>query len=102
MKNVLIERLEARQLLAFAASINFQPASTSDALPSGYVIDSGAVYADRGNGLTYGWNQFATEATRDRDNPVSPDERYDTFIHTQLYGSRTWEIAVPNGTYSVH
>jgi N-acetylneuraminic acid mutarotase len=32
----------------------------------------------------------------------SPDQRYDTIVHTQLYGTRTWEIAVPNGQYSVH
>ena len=28
--------------------------------------------------------------------------RYDTFIHTQAFGSRTWELSLPNGSYSVH
>ena len=40
--------------------------------------------------------------TRDRNASNSPDQRYDTMIHMQLYGARTWEVAVPNGTYSVH
>jgi N-acetylneuraminic acid mutarotase len=94
-----IEHLESRQLLAFALNVNFQPASAS--VPAGYVADSGATYANRGNGYTYGWNSGASSMTRDRNSAASPDQRYDTLIHTQLYGSRTWEVAVPNGSYSV-
>ena len=64
--------------------------------------DSGDVFGSRGNGQTYGWNQSATSFSRDRNNLNSPDQQHDTLIHTQLYGTRTWEIAVPNGQYSVH
>jgi N-acetylneuraminic acid mutarotase len=96
---VFAERLEPRRLMAFAASINFQPAGA--AVPAGYVADSGAVYGSRGNGLTFGWNVANTTATRDRNSAKAPDQRYDTLTHTQLRGDRTWEIAVPNGPYRV-
>src|SRR5205823_4712920 len=36
------------------------------------------------------------------DRNAIPEQRYDTFIHTQAYGVRTWEAAVPNGQYTVH
>ena len=83
----------------FSAKINFQPASA--AVPAGYLADSGAVYGDRGNGYTYGWDADCSAHTRDRDASNSPDQRYDTLVHMQLYGTFTWEIAVPNGTYTV-
>ena len=96
---IIAERLEPRHLLAFAAGINFQPYNA--AVPAGYVPDTGLTFTNR-NGLTYGWNLGIATATRDRNNAKSPDQRYDTLVHTQLYGTRTWEIAVPNGQYSVH
>jgi hypothetical protein len=80
------------------ARVNFQPAGTP--LFSGYVPDTGAVYAAR-NGLTYGWNVDIRAATRDRNNAASPDQRYDTFIHPQLLANGRWDMAVPNGTYRV-
>jgi N-acetylneuraminic acid mutarotase len=92
------ETLEARRLLAFSASINFQPAASS--VPTGYLADTGAVYASRGNGLTYGWDQANSSVTRERN--ANPDQRFDTLIHTQLYGTRSWDLAVPNGQYQVH
>jgi hypothetical protein len=79
--------------------INFQP--NASALPPGYLKDSGSIFGDRGNGETYGWNLSASSFTRDRNAGLSPDQRYDTLVHTQLYGNRTWELEVPNGTYSV-
>src|SRR6266496_2739838 len=96
----LFESLEPRQLLhgVLDLHVNFQPASSS--IPSGYVADSGQTYGDRGNGWVYGWNALNTSATRDRN--VNPDQRYDTFIHTQAFGTRTWELAVANGDYQVH
>lgn len=99
---VSLEPLESRVFLhgaGFEANINFQKASPAP--PAGYVIDSGLVFGDRGNGLAYGWNADNTGAARDRNNAISPDQRYDTLTHTQLYGNRTWEIAVPKGSYSV-
>jgi N-acetylneuraminic acid mutarotase len=93
-----IEKLEMRQLLAFAAHINFQPGGST--VPSGYIADSGKTYASR-NGLTYGWDADNSANTRDRNSSLSPDQRYDTHILTQRNGNRKWEISVPNGSYTV-
>jgi hypothetical protein len=86
----------------FAIGVNFSDNLAE--VPSGYVNDIGLVYASRGNGLSYGWNLDTTANARDRDNPAAPDERYDSFIHMQKPGNpnASWQIAVPNGTYSVH
>src|SRR5258708_36266286 len=43
------ESLEERRLLAAFAHINFQPAGAS--LFTGYLVDAGLAYADRGNGF---------------------------------------------------
>jgi hypothetical protein len=84
-----------------SAKINFQPADAP--IPAGYLADSGAVYGDRGNGQIYGWNADNSTQTRDRNATNSPDQRYDTLIHLQKpeNPNAVWEIAVPNGTYSV-
>lgn len=82
-------------------NINFAPAGA--AVPAGYVADTGAVYGDRGHGLTYGWNIDNSASARDRDSASALDQRYDTLTHLQKPdGARTWEIAVPNGRYLVH
>src|SRR5688500_4845448 len=106
---VRFELLEARQFLAatvaplaaepappLVVKVNFQPATS--AVPSGYFADSGAVYGNRGNGLTYGWNVNANK-TRDRNNTLSADQRYDTLNH--MSSTQTWQLAVPSGTYAV-
>jgi hypothetical protein len=82
--------------------INFQLAGAP--VPSGYSADTGAVYGDRGNGFSYGWNADNSANARDRNSPASPDQRYDTLIHMQKPSNpnASWSIAVPNGTYSVH
>lgn len=90
------EVLENRQMMSVSAAINFQPSTA--AVPAGYLKDSGASYASRGNGYTYGWSG-TNSSTRDRG--TLSDQRYDTMIHTQLYGAYSWEMAVPNGTYRV-
>jgi hypothetical protein len=80
--------------------INFQPAAVP--VPTDYVSDSGAIFGDRGNGFAYGWDQDNSVNMTDRNSPNSPDQRYDTFASTQAAGGGSiWEIAVPNGTYSV-
>jgi glucose/arabinose dehydrogenase len=81
--------------------INFQPASAP--VPSGYLADTGLVYGARGNGYTYGWNADNTAQTRDRNAANSPDQRYDTLTHFQKTANpdAVWEIAVPNGNYTV-
>jgi glucose/arabinose dehydrogenase len=81
--------------------INFQPAGAP--VPAGYLADTGAVFANRGNGQSYGWNADNSAQTRDRNAANSPDQRYDTLTHLQKAGnpSAVWEIAVPNGVYTV-
>ena len=87
---------------SFAVKVNFQPATSPTV--SGYVVDSGLVFAARGNGYTYGWNVDVTETARDRNNPNSPDQIYDTFVHLQKPATPNaqWELEVPNGTYQVN
>ncbi len=85
----------------FAANVNFQPSGAP--VPAGYVADTGPVYGNRGNGYTYGWNANNSAHARDRNAANSPDQRYDTLNHMQK-GSNpnaVWEIAVPNGSYTV-
>ncbi len=83
-----------------SVKVNFQIGT--DPAFSGYLIDGGAVYADRGNGQTYGWNVDNAAFARNRNATNSPDERYDTLNHMQKAGGgSSWEIAVANGTYSV-
>jgi glucose/arabinose dehydrogenase len=81
--------------------INFQPASAP--VPAGYLSDSGLVFGSRGNGQSYGWNADNTAQTRDRNATNSADQRYDTLTHLQkpAVPDAVWEIAVPNGSYTV-
>ena len=81
--------------------INFQPAASP--VPAGYLADGGLVYANRGNGQSYGWTIVNTAQTRDRNASNSPDQRYDTLTHLQKPENpdAVWEIAVINGTYRV-
>ncbi len=101
LARAVVESLEARRLMHaghdhFAANVDFQAPSGVVAIP-GYSSDIGLQYAQRGNGLTYGWATDNQAGTRDRNNPASPDERYDQV--TKMTSS--WNIAVPNGTYDV-
>lgn len=82
---------------AIAVAINFQPAGA--AVPIDHLADAGAVFADRGNGFNYGWQQ-ATSHTRDRG--ATSDQRADTLNHMQKPGEDAlWEIALPAGLYAV-
>lgn len=98
------EHLEGRRLLSgFAASVDFAPPGA--VVPAGSVGDDGAVFADRGNGLMYGWNgpkPAQIVAPHIRQKLAGPDARYDTFavMHARGRASR-WQIQVPNGTYQV-
>jgi probable HAF family extracellular repeat protein len=90
-----------RMTPVFAVGVNFQPAGA--AVPPGYVADTGPAFGPRGNGRSYGWNSDNSANARDRNAAGSPDQRYDTLNHMQKPGGATrWEIAVPNGTYTVH
>jgi len=81
--------------------VNFQLAGA--AVPSGYLADTGAIFGDRGNGFSYGWNAENSSTARDRNSPGSPDQRYDTLEHLQKpeNPNAVWEIALANGTYTV-
>ncbi|MGH7176736.1 MAG: hypothetical protein ACREJC_05090, partial [Tepidisphaeraceae bacterium] len=84
-----------------SAHINFQTDIPQSAGPE-FVKDTGQLFGDRGNGLAYGWDADNTANTRIRNNPRSPDFRYDSLARMQSGGvNRTWEIAVPNGLYQV-
>jgi len=98
--SAVCQTLEGRLLFsAFEAHINMEPAGV--AVPAGYVADVGLPYADRGNGLSYGWDSNASVDSRLRT--ANPDLRYNTLIHSQKNGANhSWQIAVPNGSYSVH
>ncbi|HYG76413.1 MAG TPA: PKD domain-containing protein [Planctomycetota bacterium] len=78
-------------------SVNFQPA-TSERV-SGMLVDSGAAFAARGNGHSYGWDIDIAADMRDRG--VHADQRYDTFAHMQKLGNRSWKINLENGSYQV-
>lgn len=77
------------------AFINFQPSNA--AVPGGHLVDSGATFAARATGYSYGWNTSTT--TVDRNQASSPDQRYDTLA--RMAATQTWEILLPNGVYRV-
>jgi hypothetical protein len=84
---------------AVSAKINFQPSGKP--VPAGYVADTGLIFAPRGGGLTYGWNMEVVRDMKDREDPLSPDQRYDTLAHMQKFRGSVWEMLVPNGRYQV-
>ena len=94
-------RLFAAAAPSTAIRVNFEPSGAP--VPSGYLADTGLVFAARGNGQTYGWNADNSAQTRDRNAANSADQRYDTLNHLQkpAVPDAVWEIAVPNGTYVV-
>ena len=85
----------------FAAKINFQPASAP--VPAGYLADTGAVHGLQASGERFGWNADNAAQARDRNAAGSPDQRYDTLTHLQKPANpnAVWDLAVPNGTYTV-
>jgi hypothetical protein len=85
----------------FVAKVNFQPLDAP--IPTGFLADSGAVFADRGNGYSYGWNADISNTARDRDSALAPGQQFDTFVQTQrpVNPDAVWEMAVPDGTYRV-
>ncbi|MFT3789212.1 MAG: glycoside hydrolase family 2 TIM barrel-domain containing protein [Tepidisphaeraceae bacterium] len=79
--------------------VNFQP-NDAGATPAGHVLDTGNVYGDRGGGRTYGWSALNSANARRRN--INSDPAIDTFIHTQMGGTFTWEYALPDGIYDVY
>ncbi len=99
-------------------------ADEASAPPATYVKDFGEAYGarsgvDQGAGLTYGWSAIATKQPvslvgngRNRNTgtpPAGVSELQAGLVHMQLPDNATngvktpayWEMAVPNGTYSV-
>jgi hypothetical protein len=89
---------QSRLFSAAPIRVNFQPRKATIPVPPGYLPDRGDVFADRGNGYAYGWSR-RNRAGRDRNSPLSPDQRYDTWLALR---KAAWEVAVPDGTYRVH
>ncbi len=79
------------------AKINFQPSGTST--PTGYQADIGEAFSSRSGGYAYGWLSGENIATRFRSGNV--EEKFRTLNHLQKGSARTWEIAVPTGTYEL-
>jgi hypothetical protein len=77
--------------------IDFAPVSPGAA--AGFELDSGAVYADRGNGFTYGWDTDQTGYMFAKPGSSAQENR--TVLKTLAGTTRTWELAVPNGMYFV-
>jgi glucose/arabinose dehydrogenase len=67
------------------------------AVPNRYLPDTGLVFGDRGDGLSYGWSSDHTDVSRDRG--INPDQRLDTLIH--FHAGQKWEFALPIGQYDV-
>ncbi|MFE6337217.1 Ig-like domain-containing protein [Streptomyces sp. NPDC057798] len=107
----------ARADTAFTARVDFGTAATVPV--TGHLLDYGQAYGARtgphqGTGLTYGWTRTdaatplnLTGNGRDRGS-AEPDRLRATLMHMQLPAGSPgvttpgrWEIAVPDGTYSV-
>jgi hypothetical protein len=102
INNATLFAVGATPITPFTAHINFSNNTTQ--VPSGYVNDTGLAYGSRNNGQTFGWNIDNTVNMRDRDSSLSPDELHDSLGHMQRSSNpnASWEIAVPNGVYTVH
>ena len=87
---------------AALARINFQ--SETAATPTGYNADYGLGFSTASG---FGWEDAQGSPTsrvgEGRDRDVMSDQRRDTFVHMARNGTPAgrWEIAVPNGTYSL-
>jgi hypothetical protein len=72
--------------------------------PDGYLVDNGTLYADKGNGFTYGWSIDISASLRYRINAADVSEtdfRRLTLGHLQKGDPAIWEIALPAGKYHV-
>jgi uncharacterized repeat protein (TIGR01451 family) len=78
-------------------NINFEPV-VGPAI-TGYLEDSGLTYGSRGNGLTYGWSSLNTADAVTRSGVKDP--RLATFNLLGAPGATSWQIARPNGKYTV-
>jgi RHS repeat-associated protein len=95
--------LESRFLItappAFQLGINFGPYET-DVTP-GYVNVANQTFGSL-SGYEMGWTMAGAEPVG-LNSAFAPDQRYQTYVKPNSYNgpSRTFEVAVPNGTYRV-
>ena len=80
----------------FSLAVNFQV--DENAPPTGFLNDWGKFFDDQAT-PGYGWIGSSPTDKRDRDNPLSPDQSYDTLIFS--FPNYLWEAEVPNGTYKI-
>lgn len=98
----LIEPLESRTLLAANFNLDVDFTKAGSTVFPGFTADTGAAYGSRGSAGTFGWSSDNTKNTRERNSSLAPNQAYDTVSYMQVdHVSRTWEAAVPNGTYTV-
>ena len=99
----------------FRTKVQFLPKGSVPG--EGYLAENGTKYAVKEGGLSYGWNQDMTAHVRDRmstNNTAqqkklaasrrAPTRVHETFTyvdHAKIKTKAIWEIAVPNGRYSV-
>ncbi|MDB5295917.1 MAG: Kelch repeat-containing protein [Phycisphaerales bacterium] len=83
----------------YVARVNFAPENARAVI--GYQDDVGGAFADRAGGVAFGWTSGADGglAARARRSARAQDDRYDTFVVAPA--GATWELAVPDGTYTV-
>ncbi len=81
-----------------AVKINFQAPRAKT--PSGYMVDKGLPFGNRGKGYYYGWTRNVTTFSRERK--LNKNVLIDTLIPFRYYlSSWGWSIALPNGRYKV-
>jgi hypothetical protein len=101
---VAVDWLEWRVLFQGVVSeVNVQFAPSKVTPADGYVIDAGETFSARDDSgdLNYGWlKKGSPKPLARKDSPESADARYDSFAN--MKSGAVWELAVPNGLYSVH
>ena len=71
-------------------------------VPAGFSADFGNTFGPQPGGFIFGWEtNLPIGSVLQRGAGRSQDLRYDTLCQMQSDGNHTWEIAVPNGPYSV-
>ncbi len=107
---LLLAATPAHAQAAFSLRVNFSDQATTP--PAGYVRDFGEPYGVRAGDQTYGWVAVGTTTplslVGNGRNRGTSDVRLGTLMHAQLpagsagvHTPGSWELAVPNGVYSV-
>ena len=95
-REVRVEAVEPRRLMAVSVSVNFQPLRANRA--PGLLTEYGVEYGVRRGGVSYGFDRNLTANAVERN--LTKVQKNDTFISMPT-GSQ-WEVGVPNGKYVVY